>query len=169
MRYTRSRCALAKHVRAASGILKPRSRPDNISATGCRAAEKYTRSRRALVEFSPSTPAALQVFSRREGGPATFLRLAAELMKNTHPHDVHSELCQCSPVCLLPWHLLRGGVTWSRFLRPQQRRVAANWLKPLKFPGCAAPTRRIGQLELPSDELSCAVCANFLIPTTPIS
>ena len=109
----RSSRMFAKHARAASGILKPRSRPDNISATGCRAAEKYTRSRRALVEFSPSTPAALQAFSRREGGPATFLRLAAELLKNTHPHDVHSELCQFSPVCLLPWHLLRGG--WSSF------------------------------------------------------
>ena len=61
----RSSRIVAKHARAASGILKPRSRPDNISATGCRAAEKCTRSRRALVEFSPSTPAALQVFSRR--------------------------------------------------------------------------------------------------------
>ena len=65
----RSSRIFAKHARAASGILKPRSRPDNISATGCRAAEKYTRSRRALVEFSPSTPAALQVFSRHEVGP----------------------------------------------------------------------------------------------------
>ena len=83
----RSNRIFAKHARAASGILKPRSRPDNISATGCRAAEKYTRSRRALVEFSPSTPAALQVFSRREGGPAIILRPAAELLRNTQALD----------------------------------------------------------------------------------
>ena len=78
----RSSRIFAKHARCASGILKTRSRPDNYSSTG-RAAEKYTRSRCALVEFSPSTPAGLQVFSSRAVGPTTFLRLAAELLK-TH-------------------------------------------------------------------------------------
>ena len=48
---------------------------------------KYTRSRCALVEFSPSTPARLQVFSSRAVGPATFLRLAAEQLRNTHARD----------------------------------------------------------------------------------
>ena len=52
----RSSRIFAKRARAASGILKPRSRPDNISATGCRAAEKYTRSRRALVNFRQARP-----------------------------------------------------------------------------------------------------------------
>ena len=71
---------------------------------------------RALADFSPSTPAELQVFSRHEVGPATFLRQAAERLKNTHAlDDVHSALCQffrC--VC---WHGIfsRGGVTWSIF------------------------------------------------------
>ena len=50
---------------------------------------------RALADFSPSTPAELQVFSRHEVGPATFLRQAAERLKNTHAlDDVHSALCQ---------------------------------------------------------------------------
>ena len=47
----------AKHARGASGILKTRSRPGYFSATGCRAVEKYTRSRRrpqrALSIVSP--------------------------------------------------------------------------------------------------------------------
>ena len=126
---------------------------------------------RALADFSPSTPAELQVFSRHEVGPATFLRQAAERLKNTHAlDDVYSVLCQFVHLCVCCHGIFScGGVTWSRFFWPQQRRVAANWLKPFKFPGCAAPTRRIGQLELPSDDLSCAVYANFLIPTTPIS
>ena len=49
---------------------------------------KYTRSRCALVEFSPSMPARLQVFSSRAVGPTTFLRLAAEQLKNTRAPDV---------------------------------------------------------------------------------
>ena len=64
-----------------------RSRPSNCSAAGCRAAEKYARSRRALVDFSPGAHAELQVFSRRAVGPATFLRPAAELLINTHALD----------------------------------------------------------------------------------
>jgi hypothetical protein len=47
--------------------------------------------------------------------------------------------------------------------------VTTNWLKPLKFPGCAARTRRIEQPELPSNDRSCMGHANFLLPTTPIS
>ena len=54
----------------------------------CGVAVKYTRSRCALVEFSPSTPARLQVFSSRAVGPTTFLRLAAEQLKNTRAPDV---------------------------------------------------------------------------------
>ena len=119
----RSSRIFAKHARAASGILKPRSRPDNISATGCRAAEKYTRSRRALVEFSPSTPAALQVFSRRAVGLATFLRLAAELLKKARPRRRPQRAPSVfSLVCLLALHFSRGGVTWSSFFLPRQRR-----------------------------------------------
>ena len=84
----RSGSFFPKHARGASGILKTRRRPSNFSAAGCRTAEKYTRSRCALVEFSPSTPARLQVFSSRAVGPTTFLRLAAEQLKNTRAPDV---------------------------------------------------------------------------------
>ena len=77
----------AKHARGAAGILKTRSRPSNYSSTSYRAAEKYTRSRCALVEFSPSMPARLQVFSSRAVGPTTFLRLIAEQLKNAHAPD----------------------------------------------------------------------------------
>ena len=124
---------------------------------------------RVLADFSPSAPAELQVFSRHEVGPATFLRQAAERLKNTHAlDDVHSALCQffrC--VC---WHGIfsSGGVTWS-FFSAAAAQVTANWLKPLKFPECAACTRRVGQLELPSNKRSCMSHANFLNPTTLIS
>ena len=90
-KYTGSRRGLvdlfAKHTRGASGILKTRNRPCNFSAAGCQATEKYKRSRRALADFSPSTPAVLQVFSRREVGPAIILRPATELLRNTHARD----------------------------------------------------------------------------------
>ena len=105
----------AKHARGASGILKTRSRPGNFSATGCRAAVKYTRSRRRLQR-------ALSVFH-------LFVR------------------CHCI--------FSRGGVTWSSFFSAAAAQVTANWLRPLKFPGCAARTRRIEQPELPSNDRSC--------------
>lgn len=47
----------------------------NFSANGCRAAEKYTRFRSALAEFSPSAPVELGIFSIRAVGPTTSLRL----------------------------------------------------------------------------------------------
>ena len=146
---------------------------------------KYTRSRCALVEFSPSMPARLQVFSSRAVGPTTFLRLIAEQLKihalptcsgrifakhargasgilktRRRPGNFSATGCRAAVKYTPPRRPQRAlsvfacvfaamaSSPWrrSRFLRPQQRRVAANWLKPLKFPGCAAPTRRIGQL-----------------------
>ena len=101
----------AKRARGAPGILKTRSRPGNFSATGCRAAEKYTRSRRRPQR-------ALSVFSLR----------------------------------LLAWHIF----PWRRHLvHFFFGRITANWLEWLKFPGCAARTRRIEQPELPSNDRSC--------------
>ena len=65
----RSGILLTKHARSASGILKTRSRPGNFSATACRAAVKYTRSRRrlqrALSIFPPVCLLALHIFPRR--------------------------------------------------------------------------------------------------------
>ena len=104
----------AKHARGASGILKTRSRPGNFSATGCRAAEKYTRSRRRPKR-------ALSVFS----------------------------------LCLLAWHIFPWRRHLVQFFSAAAAQVTANWLKPLKFPGCAARTRRIEQPELPSNDRSC--------------
>ena len=109
----RSSRIFAKHAPAASGILKPRSRPDNFSATCCRAAEK-SRSRRRPQR-------ALSVFS----------------------------------LCLLVWHIFPWRRHLVHFFSAAAAQVTANWLKPLKFPECAARTRRVGQLELSSHDRSC--------------
>ena len=173
---------------------------------------KYTRSRCALIEFSPGTPAGLQVFSRRKVGLATSLRLAAEQLKITRVLDVlrsnfrqarprrfrYSQDAQSAWQLFCDWlpscckiHTLSTTFTacsvsfstclfaaiayfpWRRhlvqFFSAAAAQVTANWLKPLKVPECAACTRRVGQLELRSNVRSCAVNANFLIPTTPIS
>ena len=123
---------------------------------------------RVLADFSPSAPAELQVFSRHEVGPATFLRQAAERLKNTHAlDDVHSALCQVS-ACVFAV-LAYFPVAASSSFSAAAAQVTANWLKPLKFPECAACIRRVGQLELPSNKRSCMSHANFLNPTTLIS
>ena len=79
----------AEHANGASGNLKTRRRSGSFSVTDCRELVKTAQAigdvlwnllNSALWIFSPSTPAVLQVFSRREGGLATFLRLAAELL-----------------------------------------------------------------------------------------
>ena len=159
---------------------------------------KYTRSRCALVEFSPSTPARLQVFSSRAVGPTTFLRLVAEQLKNAHApdapwsnfrqarprrfrysqdaqsawqlfcdwlpscckiHTLSTTFTACSvsfpPVCLLPLHIFPWRRHLVQFFSAAAAQVTANWLKPLKCPGCAARTRRIEQLELRSNDRSC--------------
>ena len=119
----------------------------------------FRQARPRSFRYSQDTKSARQLFQRQ----------AAERLKNTHAlDDVHSALCQffrC--VC---WHGIfsRGGVTWSIFSAAAAQ-VTANWLKPLKFPECAACTRRVGQLELPSNKRSCMSHANFLNPTTLIS
>ena len=78
----RSSRIFAKHARAASGILKPRSRPDNISATGCRAAVKYTRPRRrlqrALSGFPPVCLLPLHIFPWRRHLVQFFSAAAAQ-------------------------------------------------------------------------------------------
>ena len=68
----RSSRIFAKHARAASGILKPRSRPDNISATGCRAAENtrapdvlwsnFRQARPRRFRYSQDAQSAWQLF-----------------------------------------------------------------------------------------------------------
>ena len=123
-RSTRSSPNFAEHARGASGFLKTRSRPGNFSATGRRAAEEYTSSRRARAVFSPSTPAELQVFSRREVGPATFLRLAAELLKNARPRRRSQRAPSVfSLVRLLALHFFsRRRHLVLVFFRPRQRR-----------------------------------------------
>ena len=173
---------------------------------------KYTRSRCALIECSPSTPARLRVFSSRAVGPTTFLRLIAEQLKNAHApdapwsnfrqarprrfrysqdaqsawqlfcdwlpscckiHTLSTTFTACSvrfpPVCLLPLHIFPWRRHLVQFFSAAAAQVTANWLKPLKFPECAACTRRVGQLELPSNKRSCMSHANFLNPTTLIS
>ena len=124
---------------------------------------------RALADFSPSTPAELQVFSRHEVGPATFLRQAAERLKNTHAlDDVHSALCQffrC--VC---WHGIfsRGGVTWSMFFgrssAGNSQLVEAAEISRVR---CTHPSDRAARAAFKRPFL-CGSCL-FLLPTTPIS
>ena len=55
--------------------------------TGYRLCPVVSSQQRAVADFSPNTPKVLQVFTRRGGGPATFLRLAAEQLKNTRALD----------------------------------------------------------------------------------
>ena len=124
---------------------------------------------RVLADFSPSAPAELQVFSRHEVGPATFLRQAAERLKNTHAlDDVHSALCQffrC--VC---WHGIfsRGGVTWSilfgRSSVGNSELVEAAEISRVR---CTHPSHRAARAAFRRPFL-CGSCL-FLLPTTPIS
>ena len=64
-------------ARGASGILKTRGRQLFCDWQ---------------VDFSLSTPLELQVFSRHEVGPATFLRVAAELLKSTRALSVFARV-----------------------------------------------------------------------------
>ena len=111
---------------------------------------------RALADFSPSAPAELQVFSRHEVGPATFSATgcrAAE--KYTRSRRRPQRALSVFSLRLLAWHIFPWRRHLVHFFSAAAAQVTANWLKPLKFPGCAARTRRIEQPELPSNDRSC--------------
>ena len=140
----------------------------------------------------------LQVFSSRAVGPATFLRLTAEQLKNTHTLDalwlnfrqtrprrfrysqdaqsawqlfcdwlpsccnIHTVSTTCTACSVRFSTCLFAAIAYfpvaaspGPFFSAAAAQVTANWLKPLKFPGCAARTRRIEQPELPSNDRSC--------------